>query len=179
MSNRKILPLLAIVLSAAMIVGGCKSAVPSTNQTANVTEGINTGNRAIDFQLQALNGTTVKLSDYRGQPVLLNFWATWCGPCRGEVPFLDQINASDASKGLVMLAVDVGENSTIIQNFMTSLNVSLPVLMDSDTSLSKKYVITGIPTTFMLDKDGIIRYKMVGAFPNKAAIETALTTIMP
>jgi peroxiredoxin len=178
MKNRRIL-MMPVILCLAIMVAGCTPANPSGNQTANVTLGINTGNRAIDFQLPALDGKTVKLSDYRGKPVLLNFWATWCGPCRGEVPFLNQINTTYSSQGLVMLAVDVGENSTTIQNFMTSLNVSLPVLMDGNTSVSKMYSLTGIPTTLMLDKDGIIRFKIIGAFPDKASIETALKTIMP
>ena len=176
MSKRKILPLLAVILSVTTIVGGCG---PSTNPAANVTEGINTGNRAIDFQLPTMDGKTVKLSDYRGNPVLLNFWATWCGPCRYEMPFLQQIYDSYTSQGLVMLAVDVGENSTTIQNFMTSLNLTLPVPLDANGAVSKEYSITGIPTTFMVDKDGIIRFKIIGAFLDKAAIETALKTIMP
>lgn len=177
--NRGRLVLLPIILCIAILVGGCTPGTPSGNATLNVNEGIAIGNRAPDFQLPTMDGKTVKLSDYRGKPVLLNFWATWCGPCRYEVPFLEQINDTYTSQGLVMLAVDIGENATTIQNFMTSLNVSLPVLMDANSAVSKKYGLTGIPTTLLLDKDGIIRFKIIGAFQNKAAIEEALKTIMP
>jgi thiol-disulfide isomerase/thioredoxin len=178
--NIKAIGLLTIILGSILLGSGCTPASPSGNQTANVTEGVNVGNRAIDFQVPALDGKTVKLSDYRGKPVLLNFWATWCGPCRGEVPFLNQINAAYSSQGLVMMAVDVGENSTTIQNFMTSLNVSLPAFMDANTTIAQNtYKVGGIPTTLMIDKNGIIRFRITGAFPDKASIETALKTIMP
>ncbi len=178
MGNKVAAILLSSILAASLFVGGCNPGGPSSNQTV-VTEGVNVGNRAVDFQVQTLNGTTVKLSDYRGKPVLLNFWATWCGPCRFEVPFLDQINTSYSSKGLVMLPVDVGENSTAITNFMVSVNVTLPALMDSNASVSKIYGLTGIPTTLLIDKDGVIRFKQIGAFADKASIESALTKIMP
>ena len=177
--NRRTTALLPVIMCIAILVGGCTPASPSSNQTANITEGFNIGNRAIDFQLPTLDGKTVKLSDYRGKPVLLNFWATWCGPCRFEMPFLQQIYDSYTSQGLAMLVVDIGENSTTIQNFMTSLNLTLPVPMDANSAVSKKYALIGIPTTLMIDKDGIIRFKIIGAFQNKAAIEEALKTIMP
>ena len=177
--NIKLIGFLTLILGSILLAGGCAPVSPSANQTANVTAGINVGNRAIDFQVTALDGKAVKLSDYRGKPVLLNFWATWCGPCRYEVPFLDQINSAYTSQGLVMMPVDIGENSTTIQNFMTSLNVTLPALMDANQTVSKIYSLTGIPTTLMIDKDGVIRFKLIGAFQDKAAIETALKTIIP
>ena len=164
-----------------MIAGGCKSSAPAstTNQSANASEGINIGNRAIDFELQTLDGKIVKLSDLRGKPVLLNFWATWCGPCRFEMPFLQEVNDSYSAKGLVLLAVDIGENSATVQKFMTDLNLSLTVPMDTTAKVAKSYGILNIPSTFIIDKDGIIRGKVVGAFPNKAAIETELKKIIP
>lgn len=181
--NKTRIILLTLVACLA-ITFGCKPAGPSANQTANVTEGISVGNRAIDFQLQTVNGTPVKLSDYRGKPVLLNFWATWCGPCQFEVPFLQQINDSYASKGLVLLAVDLTnsrptETPDAVQKFMADHNVTMTVVMDPNKQMGTTYSLTGIPTTLMLDKDGIIRFKIIGAFADKAAIETALKTIMP
>lgn len=170
--------LFSVILAAVLFVAGCVPAGSSSNQT-DVREGVSMGNRAPDFQVLSMDGKPVQLSDYRGKPVLLNFWATWCPPCRSEAPFLDQVNAAYAPKGLVMLAVDIGENTTIINNFMTSLNLSMPVFRDADSSVAKAYGIAGIPTTFLLDKDGIIRFKLVGAFRDRASVETALKTIMP
>lgn len=181
--NDKIIVLLTIILTASLLGSGCgKATPPTTSQSINGTAaepGINIGNLAVDFELQTLDGKTVKLSDYRGKPVLLNFWATWCGPCRFEMPFLQQINDSYSAKGLVMLAVDIGESSATVQKFMTDLNLSLTVPLDTTAKVAKSYGILNIPSTFLIDKDGIIRGKVVGAFPNQAAIENELKKIMP
>ena len=176
--------LLPLVLLVAILASGCKAPAPAappatTNQSTNVPEGINIGNRTIDFELQTLDGKTVKLSDYRGKPVLLNFWATWCGPCKSEMPYLQQINDTYSAKGLVLLAVDIDESPDTVKKFMADLNLSLNVPMDVGKKVAKAYSITAIPSTFLIDKDGIIRGKVVGAFQNKAAIEEALKTIMP
>ncbi|MDO8716884.1 MAG: TlpA disulfide reductase family protein [Dehalococcoidales bacterium] len=180
----KIIRLLPIIMLVTILASGCKAPAPAappatTNQSTNVPEGINIGNRAIDFELQTLDGKTVKLSDLRGKPVLLNFWATWCGPCRFEMPFLQQINDSWSAKGLVLLAVDIAESPATVEKFMTELNLSLTVPMDTDKKVAKAYGITAIPTTYFIDKNGIIQQKMVGAFPNKATIETMLKKIIP
>ena len=144
-----------------------------------IPEGINIGNRALDFKLPTLAGDNVSLSGLRGKFVLLNFWATWCGPCKFEMPFLQQVHDTWNSKGLVVLEIDVGEKSDTIQKFMTELNLSTIVPMDTDMKVAKAYSITAIPTTFIIDKDGIIRQKVIGAFPNKEAIERELGKIIP
>lgn len=141
--------------------------------------GVSISNIAPDFHLQTLTGDNISLSDFRGKPVLLNFWATWCGPCRFEMPFLQQVNDSWSSKGLVVLAVDYGEKPAVIEKFMIELNLSMIVPMDTDGKVTKSYLIGGLPTTFLIDKDGVIRQKVVGAFPNAATIENELKKIMP
>ena len=180
--GKKMATSLAIILLIGILASGCGPTKPApttdTTQLA-VPEGINIGARAPDFQLQTLDGKMVKLSDLRGKPVLLNFWATWCGPCRSEMPYLQQINDSYSAKGLVLLAIDIAESPATVEKFMTELDLSMTVPMDTDKKVAKAYGITAIPTTFLIDKEGIIRQKMVGAFPNKAAIETLLKTIIP
>ena len=166
----KMITSLAIMLFVGIMTSGCSPAQPAANQTTPTTNvsqppvpiGINVGNQAIDFQVKSLNGTSVKLSDFRGKPVLLNFWATWCGPCRSEVPYLQQIYDTYSANGLVMMPVEVGENSTAIKDFMTSLNITLPVLSDPDKTVAKAYSITAIPTTLLIDKNGIIRAIKIG-----------------
>ncbi|MBI2849414.1 MAG: TlpA family protein disulfide reductase [Chloroflexi bacterium] len=155
--------------------------------TPVIKEGFNVGNRAIDFELQTLTGDNVSLSGLRGKPVLLNFWATWCVPCKLEMPFLQQVQDKYKDSGLVVLAVDligtrtptVTENPETVRKFMSELNLSLIVPLDEGLKLTKANAITGIPTTFFIDKDGIIRFKMIGAFPNVQTIERELTKIMP
>ena len=144
--------------------------------------GVSIGNLAPDFQLTTFTGDNISLWGLRGKPVLLNFWATWCGPCKFEMPFLQQIHESYSDKGLVLLAVDFGEKPDKIQKFMDTNNVTLtmPMPMDTDGKVTTKtYLVGALPTTFLIDKEGIIRQKVIGAFANKEAIENELKKIMP
>ena len=135
------------------------------------------GKPAPDFQLNTLDGQSVSLSDLKGKPVLLNFWATWCGPCRIEMPFLQQIYDEWRGRGLVLLAINIGENPSQIAEFMQSQGLSFPVLLDSDGEIAQKYNIQYIPSTFFIDKDGIIQDMKVGAFQSKAEIESILSKL--
>jgi peroxiredoxin len=162
-----------------LTISSTTSLTPTAQTTSQVPTGISVGNRAIDFQLQTVDGKTVSLSALRGSPVLLNFWATWCPPCKLEMPFLQQIFDIWTARGLVLLTVDAGENADTIKSFMTDLNLSMPVLMDADGKVAKAYSITAIPTTFFIDNEGVIQHKTIGAFPNKEAIETNLALIVP
>lgn len=173
--------LLAIISTIALIASGCRSYVPAgqSQPTPAIREGANIGNIAPDFELRTLDGQTVKLSALRGKPVLVNFWATWCPPCRAEMPYLQQVHEKWTTKGLVLLAIDLEEDTETIRKFMTELNLSMTVPLDTDGRVGKAYGITGIPETFLIDKDGIIRQKIIGAFPSVAAIERQLSLIMP
>ena len=167
---RRINIVMIMLVLVALLAGCVQNSEPG---------GINEGELAPDFQLQSLDGETVSLSDFRGEPVLLNFWATWCGPCVGEMPLLQEIHEEWETEGLASLAVNVGETSTQVKDFMQFYNLSMPVLLDTKRSVSGRYSIIGIPTTFFLDKDGIIQGKVVGAFPNKESIERYLEDIIP
>ncbi len=95
------------------------------------------------------------------------------------MPFLQQIHDGWSAKGLVLLAIDIGESSVTIQEFLNANSLSLTVLLDSDKKIAGKYGIAAIPTTFLIDKNGVIQQKVVGAFPNKEAIERELSKIIP
>lgn len=142
-------------------------------------EGNGIGNLAFDFQLNNLEGKTVSLSGLRGQPVLLNFWATWCPPCKAEMPFLQQINDSYSNKGLVVLEIDIGESADTVIQFLHENNLTLQVLLDTDKKVALAYGIAAIPTTYLIDKNGIIRQRVIGAFPDKTTIESQLSKILP
>ena len=133
---------------------------------------------APDFHLKSLDGQVVSLNDFRGKPVLINFWASWCGPCREEMPYLQQVYDEWTGKGLVLLTIDIGETPAAIKKFFAENNLSLPVLLDSDKEVGRVYGITGVPETFLIDKNGIIRKKKIGAYENKQAIESDLGLIM-
>jgi len=165
--NRILTVAIALLLASVLLVSGCSAA------SAQV------GKRAPDFQLSNLEGQPVSLSDFRGTPVLLNFWATWCGPCRQEMPLIQGIFEEQTNENLVILAVNIGENSAAVKNFMQSGNYSFPVLLDTDRNVALQYNARAIPTTFFIDKDGTIQVIKVGAFSNMIEIKKDLSKIIP
>jgi len=156
-----------ILISALLIVLGC---------AGGATSDLSIGGKAPDFELLDLDGKIHKLSDYQGQPVMLNFWATWCGPCRSEMPYLEEVY-TEWKEDLIFFAVNVGESSTDIIAFMDFYSFEMPVLLDSAKTVSHKYGISGIPTTYFIDEDGIIQNRVVGAFPDRESIEKYLTRL--
>ena len=172
-TNKMLKEIVAIILVSGLVMAGCSANLPSA-------EGTPVGNPAPDFQLPNLDGKTVSLSDLRGKPVLLNFWASWCRPCRDEMPHIQQVYEEWSDKGLVVLAINLGESSSKVKEFVQSYGLPFPVLLDTKGDIAQKYNVRGlIPTTFFIDKNGIIQVKKIGAFPNKAAIETKLGEIIP
>ena len=166
--NKMVKAILLITLTWGLLVTGCSE--PS---------GTRLGESAPDFRLKNLDGQSISLSDLRGKPVLLNFWATRCPPCRAEMPYIQEIYEEWSDKRLVVLAVNIDESPSLIKKFLQNYNLSLPVLLDTKGNIARKYSIQYIPTTFFIDKDGIIQQKIIGAFPSKGAIEKYLNSIMP
>jgi peroxiredoxin len=143
-------------------------------------EGGNTpGEMAVDFQLLDIYGNQVALSDLKGQPVMLNFWATWCSPCKFEMPFFQEIYEDEKwlQEGLVILAVDYQENVNDVQLFIIYYGYSFTVLLDTSGEIGNMYNIRGLPTTFFIGKDGIIKDIQIGAFSSKEQIEQKLSLI--
>jgi peroxiredoxin len=167
MMNKILKVILPIILTLGLIITSCTS-----GSEARV------GKPAPNFQLQNLDGQSIYLNDLRGRPVLLNFWSTRCPPCVSEMPYLQGIYDEWSGKGLILLAVNIGDDSSTAEEFLQNYNLSLPVLLDTEGALAQMYNIVGIPTTFFIDKDGVIRDKVIGSFPNKAEIENRLSKIM-
>ncbi|MBD1223653.1 peroxiredoxin family protein [Virgibacillus halodenitrificans] len=139
------------------------TAMVNTSQTEKALEGTEIGDTAPDFELVSTNEEKVKLSDYRGKKVMLNFWATWCPPCREEIPAMQ--NFYD-EKEIVILAVNLTQTEAKkqdVENFMEKHRVTFPVLLDEASDVSNKYRIQPIPTTYMIDSQGKIRFKAYGA----------------
>jgi len=121
------------------------------------------GNHAPDFALRDLAGQEVRLSALRGKVVLVNFWATWCPPCREEIPSMGRLNSAMAGKPFRMLAVSVDEGGKkAVEGYFAKAGVTLPALLDSDGAVGKRYGITGVPETFVIDGKGVILKKVVG-----------------
>lgn len=112
---------------------------------------------APEFSLPAKSGETVSLSKLKGQVVMLNFWASWCGPCRTEMPLLDQIHKKYSAVGFTLLGVNVDTDSTDAQKFLSQVPVSFPILFDKENKVSKLYDVNAMPTTVFIDRKGNVR----------------------
>jgi thiol-disulfide isomerase/thioredoxin len=113
---------------------------------------------APDFTLQSSTGENVRLAEQRGQVVMLNFWASWCGPCRKEMPLLDEMSKRYSAAGFVLYGVNVEEDNTDAKKLLKELGVSFPVLFDTESKASSLYNVDAMPTTVVIDKKGEIRY---------------------
>jgi len=131
------------------------------------------GQPAPDFKLKNLEGESVSLSDFRGNTVLLNFWSTQCGPCVYELPDLQEIYDEWSDKRLMLLAINTGQSASTVNNFMEEYNLSLPVLLDTELKIFQMYNIPALPTTYFIDKEGIIKEKTIG-FLHKEEVEKRL-----
>lgn len=120
--------------------------------------------QADDFTLPSLDGDAVRLSDFAGRPVFLNFWRTDCPPCAAEMPALEQFVQEQGDDGAVVLAVNQGEQAGAIRDFLDDIEVSdLPVLLDTDSDLLSDYAVPGLPTTYIIDGSGAVVYFKLGA----------------
>ncbi|MEP6888630.1 MAG: TlpA disulfide reductase family protein [Nitrospirales bacterium] len=127
-------------------------------------EPLTVGKEAPDFALPNLEDKSVRLSDYRGKVVFLNFWATWCKPCREEMPSMEVLYKNFDRDGLVVLAISIDRVTTKkdIPPFVSSMNLTFPVLVDSWGQTDKRYKLMGVPETYIIDQQGILREKIIG-----------------
>jgi peroxiredoxin len=127
-------------------------------------EPLTVGKVAPDFELPDLGDKTMRLSDFRGKVVFLNFWATWCKPCREEMPSMEVLYKNFERDGLVVLAVSIDRVTTKkdIPPFVKSLSLTFPVLVDSWGQTDKRYKLMGVPETYIIDQDGVLREKIIG-----------------
>ncbi len=127
---------------------------------------------APDFTLKDLKGNQVALKNFKGRVVFLNFWATWCPPCRREMPAMERLYKKLKDRGLVILAVDMQESEKLVKAFMSDFSLSFPALLDLDGDISFLYGIRGLPSTYIIDREGMIIGKAVG--PRDWASQDAL-----
>ena len=124
--------------------------------------GLKVGNRAPDFTLRNLQGQDVALHDLQGRVVLMNFWAVWCGFCRVEMPELQMAYETYGHEGLVVLGIDVQEETAQVASFVQEMGVTFPILLDQKAAVTRQYRIQGLPTSILVDADGVIRAVHVG-----------------
>lgn len=124
-----------------------------------------TGKPAPDFALKSSTGENLRLSEYRGDVVMINFWATWCGPCRQEMPLLDQLYTRYERVGFNLLGVNIDDDSNRAMDMIRELGVNFPVLFDARKEVSKLYDVDAMPVTVLVDRTGNVRYVHQGYKP--------------
>jgi peroxiredoxin len=140
--------------------GSNVSKMPSDSKETNQNS---VKNKAENFKLKDLNGKELSLSDLKGKDVFLNFWATWCPPCKGEMPEIEKLYQETKNSNLVIVAIEIGEPLNDVKAFIQQNNYNFKVLLDSDQKVSSQYGITGVPTSFFINKEGNIVAENIGA----------------
>lgn len=166
----------------AVLVVGCGSGEPRSGDNASSRSArVEVGAPAPAYRAIDLNGDSVSLEQQRGRVVLLNVWATWCHPCRAEIPELQRIHATYRERGLSLVGVSVDSDGADedIPGFMREFDMTYPVWRDPDERVSSRFLVVGVPATFLIDRGGILRWRKVGPIAAGdttliAAIERAL-----
>jgi peroxiredoxin len=159
-------------LILTILLAACGGSDPSGSPA--VPQGINVGNRALDFTLPSLDGNEVALGDHLGDVVLVNFWATWCAPCRAEIPDFEEAYRFYKDQGFIILGVNQQEAPQVVEPFVAELGMTYPVLLDQRGQLMKEYRILGMPTSLLIDRDGVIQLRHTGIM-TASELEDALT----
>ncbi len=136
------------------------------------------GYAAPDFTLQTLDGRSMTLSDLRGRAVLINFWATWCPPCRLEMPAIQQVHNQYRDQGFEILAVNLQEQNAQVSAFAEEMDLTFPILFDRDGSVTNTYLVRSLPTTFFVDRSGVIQEIIVGGPMPYALIESTIAPLL-
>ena len=123
------------------------------------------GREAANFTLKSSDGSNIRLSEYRGQVVLLNFWASWCGPCRQEFPHLDTLHQTYADLGFTVFGVNVEQDRAAADKVLRDIPVTFPVLFDDANKVSEMYNVDAMPMTLMIDRNGVVRHLHRGYKP--------------
>jgi peroxiredoxin len=156
--------------------------LPAASNATSEAPTARDGRAAPDFLLQQLDGDPVRLSQLQGRPVIVNFWATWCGTCRAETPDLIELYEKHRVDGLVLLGVNLRENDAAVRNFVADFGISYPVLFDRDGEVAGTWRIggpnRGVPSTYFVDRDGVVRKVVFGTVTEKLAGE-GLALILP
>ena len=122
----------------------------------------NTPSKAPDFTLKDIHGKTLALSSLKGKVVLINFWATWCPPCKAEMPSMNKLYNEMRAQGLEVIAVSTDNSLSTVKDFLAKNHLDFPVLFDDDKAVTRQYHVFSMPTTFLIDRNGIIAEKFYG-----------------
>ena len=161
MKKNLLLAAVAVVLVAAAILVDMRWMQRNSTKPSGATSASNLPD-APNFALPDLQGANVSLEQYRGKVVLVNFWATWCEPCKDEMPSIERLRKSLESRPFAVLAVNLAEPDARVQAFLRQVPVGFPVLMDRDAAATKAWKARMLPATFIVGADGRVRYSYIG-----------------
>ncbi len=169
---------LAKLALAALLLSFAASLTACTGSESAPPEGVSEGKRARDFTLANLAGMDVSLSDFQGQVVLVNFWATWCEPCRDEIPGFEQVYRTYKDDGFVVLGVNLQESRDQVEPFVDSMDVTYPILLDQGGDVTSEYRTLGLPMSILVTPEGVIHTRHVG-FLSDRFLEKYLQELLP
>lgn len=139
---------------------------------------VKVGKEAPNFSLEQLNGPPIALSDLRGKGVVLNFWGSWCEPCKKEMPDLQQQYEAYKDKGLIVIGINIGESPVAVEPFVKQFGLTFPILLDRQSQITKLYRIGPIPSTYFIDADGKVKEIFIGPL-NENSISEKVANILP
>jgi peroxiredoxin len=148
----------------------------ATFNAEELTEAPIAGYLAPDFTLASLQGQEQSLSDYLGRPVVLNFWATWCPPCRAEIPHFQAASLKYNGQAAI-IGVDQGEPASLVFDFASGFGITYPLLLDPDNAVNRQYRVVALPTTLFIDANGVVREVFTGII-NNAVLEDRIEQLL-
>jgi len=167
-----------LVVGAAFVLDDDDSTTPQGGTGAPTRGVADVGDAAPDFTLPTLDGETISLSELRGKPTVVNFWASWCNPCREEFPLLADALDEDANEDLAVVGVTYQDIESDSRAFVEEMDAVWPQAVDSDGAVAQSYGVRAIPLTFFVDADGRIADRVIG-FSTKGALDESLAKILP
>ena len=170
----------ALLLAVALVGAGWiwLTRAPADSRTGGPPPAPRQGFSAPDFTLTTLEGRTVTLSGLRGQVVLVNFWASWCGPCKAEMPAIQRVYADDHERGLEVLAITAETSTAPVSAFVQAHHLTFPILLDTHAEVDRLYRVQGTPTSFFVDRRGVIRWVVVGGPMSEGLIRSKVETLL-
>lgn len=174
------IPLYVLILIAGAIWIQVSAAPPGTT-TAGEIPAPKEGFLAPEFTLGTLDGQTITLNELRGRPILINLWASWCAPCRAEMPAMQRVHEAYQEQGLIILAVNATNQDSLTNaaSFASEHGLTFPILMDTTGEVSQIYQVRSLPTSFFVDPDGIIQEIVIGGPMSEALLRTRVENLLP
>jgi len=179
-------PLWIVLIVLVVLLGGSwivfsqnltQERLGSNNSAEALKPAAVAGHPAPEFELKTLEGDTLRLADFKGKPVLVNFWATWCGPCRAEFPDFQRAHVDNAND-LVIIGINntTADQVDLVDDFVTEMGATFPIVLDETGDVVETYGVLGLPTSVFIDRDGVVNEVFTGPI-NKAYIESKLSEL--